>query len=102
MSLCKFSPYRDRKSAVFSALIVTENGTLLSVSSINGLRATWHAVNFVDSRSSHKVPIKPELNCAVQKSKSAYNQEHLLQQAAASQVSKDHEDHTSAEEGTRT
>jgi phage major head subunit gpT-like protein len=57
--------------------IVTKNRTLLSASSINGLWATWDAVKCIDSGSSHKVQIKPALVCAVQKSKSIYNQEQL-------------------------
>lgn len=81
--------------------IVTENRTLLSASSINSLRATWDAVNFVGSGSSHKVPIKPDLIRAVQKSKSMYNQEQLSHKAAANQMSKDNGNSTSTEEETR-
>jgi hypothetical protein len=47
------------------------------------------------------VPIKPELIGAVQKSKSIYNQEQLLQKAVANQVNKDNEARTSADEETR-
>lgn len=40
--------------------IVTENRTLLSLSSINGLRLTWDAIKFLGSGSPHLVPIKIE------------------------------------------
>ncbi len=37
--------------------IVTENRTLLSLSSINGLRSTWATIKFVGLGSSHLVPL---------------------------------------------
>lgn len=82
--------------------MVTENRTLLSASSINGLRATWDAVNFNPSGSLHKMPIKPEMIRAVQKSKSIYNQEQSLQKAATHQVDKFNEVYATAYEQTRT
>ena len=81
--------------------IVTENRTHLSASSINGIRATWDAVNFLGFGSSHKVPIKAEMISAVQKSKSTYNQEQLLQKAAAKQANKDNDVQTDADQETR-
>ncbi|CAF1374499.1 unnamed protein product [Didymodactylos carnosus] len=81
--------------------IVTENRTLLTASSINGLRATWDAINFAGSGSSHKVPVNAELLHAVRKSKSIYNQEQLSLKIAANQMNKDNEDHINVDEKAR-
>ncbi|CAF1665967.1 unnamed protein product [Rotaria magnacalcarata] len=49
--------------------IVTENRTLLSLSSINDLRSTWNAIKFYGVDSPRRVPIKIDMIRVVQKSK---------------------------------
>lgn len=57
--------------------LVTEDRTLLSQSSINGLRSTLDGIHFFGSGTAHMVPIKAEMIRAVQKAKSLYNEEQL-------------------------
>jgi len=71
--------------------ILTENRTLLSLSSINGLRSTWDAIKFLGSGSSHLVPIKIDMIRAVQRSKSVYNQEQLSLKVAADRLREENE-----------
>ena len=82
--------------------MVTENRTLLSASSINGLRATRDALNLNLAGCLRTMPIKPALIRAVQKSKSIYSQEQSFQKAAANQVDKDNEVFATAEEESKT
>ncbi|CAF4493757.1 unnamed protein product, partial [Rotaria sp. Silwood2] len=79
--------------------IVTENRTLLSLSSINGLRSTWDAIKFYGVRSPHRVPIKIDMVRAVQKSKSVYNQEQLSLKSLADREKEQSEkrEHTNEE-----
>ncbi|CAF3447146.1 unnamed protein product, partial [Rotaria socialis] len=73
--------------------IVTENRTLLSLSSINGLRSTWDAIKFYGVGSPHRVPIKIDMIRAVQKSKSVYNQEQLSLKSLADREKEQSEKH---------
>ncbi|CAF4367356.1 unnamed protein product [Rotaria sp. Silwood2] len=73
--------------------IVTENRTLLSLSSINGLRSTWDAIKFYGVGSPHRVPIKIDMVRAVQKSKSVYNQEQLSLKSLADREKEQSEKH---------
>jgi len=70
---------------------VTENRTLLSLSSINGLRSTWDAIKYFGSGLPHLVPIKIDMIRAVQKSKSVYNQEQLSLKVIADRAIKESE-----------
>ena len=72
---------------------VTENRTLLSLSSINGLRSMWDAINFFGSGLSHRVPITIDMIPAVQKPKSVYNQEQLSLKSIADQEKEQNEKH---------
>ena len=56
---------------------VTESRTLLSLSSINGLRSMWDAIKSFGSGLSHRVPITTDMIRVIQKAKSVYNQEQL-------------------------
>ncbi|CAF4275183.1 unnamed protein product [Rotaria magnacalcarata] len=73
--------------------IITENRTLLSLSSINGLRSTWDAIKFYGAGSPHRVPIKIDMIRAVQKSKSVYNQEQLSLKSLADREKEQSEKH---------
>ena len=72
---------------------VTENRTLLSLSSINGLRSMWDAINFFGSGLSHRVLITIDMIRAVQKAKSVYNQEQLSLKSIADQEKEKNEKH---------
>ncbi|CAF1279750.1 unnamed protein product [Adineta ricciae] len=74
--------------------ILTEDRTLLSEKSINGLRATYDAKSFSGNGSVHKVPINIEMLRAVQKSAASYKDELLKNKtivAAQEQVNKQRE-----------
>jgi hypothetical protein len=71
--------------------IVTENRTLLSLASINGLRSVWDAIKFLGSGSPHLVPINIDMIRTVQRSKSIYNQEQLSMKAVADRMRKETE-----------
>ncbi|CAF3588591.1 unnamed protein product [Rotaria socialis] len=79
--------------------IVTENRTLLSLSSINGLRSTWDAIKFYGVGSPHRISIKIDMIRAVQKSKSVYNQEQLSLKSLANREKEqsDKHEHTNGE-----
>jgi hypothetical protein len=81
--------------------IVTEYRTLLSLSSINGLRSTWDAIKFLGSGSSHTVPINIDMIRAVQKSKSIYDQEQLSMKGIADRARKESEMHDNIHEETK-
>ncbi|CAF4649213.1 unnamed protein product, partial [Rotaria sp. Silwood2] len=63
--------------------ILTEERSLLSEKSINGLRTISDGVQFLGSGSVHKVPTNIDMLRAVQKSASLYKEEAMKMQALA-------------------
>jgi len=78
--------------------ILTENRTLLSLSSINGLRLTWDAIKFLGSGSVHLVPIKIDMIRAVQKAKSVYHQEQSALKAVNDRLRKENETNSNTDD----
>ncbi|CAF0875911.1 unnamed protein product [Didymodactylos carnosus] len=78
--------------------IVTENRSLLSESSINGLRSSYDAVKFAGRGSSHKVPVNKEMIQAVQKSSSLYKEELAKVKAAMERMENEKKERGNAEE----
>ena len=72
---------------------VTKNRTLLSLSSINGLRSMWDEIKIFGSDLSHRVPITIDMIRAVQKAKSVYNQEQLSVKSITDHAKEQNEKH---------
>ncbi|CAF5222936.1 unnamed protein product, partial [Rotaria magnacalcarata] len=74
-----------------NANVLTEDRTLLSEKSINGLRAIYDGVEFLGPGSVHKVQVSTAMIRAVQKSAASYKEELLKMKALVASQQKESE-----------